>query len=117
MNRYGKTIVVLIIAVAFILPTAMVIIGGTADDTGAPAPTQAQAQSASPEDMDFTKLSRSDRKRILDSVPNKDALTDAQKKEFLDTGRITMTAQPSAETPNTAPQSGNGGTASATSGS
>lgn len=117
MNRYGKTIVVLLMAAAFILPTAMVFIGDMSGGTDAPAPTQAQAQSTSPEDMDFTKLSRSDRKRILDSVPNKDALSDAQKKEFLDTGRITMTARPSAETPGADPQSGSGGTESAPSGS
>lgn len=114
MNRHAKAIIGLIIAVAFILPMALVVIGGIADDSGTPSPTQVQSQSS--QDMDFTKLSRADRKRILDSVPNKDSLTDAQKKEFLDTGRITMTVQPSA-TPGTAPQSGDGGGVSAPSGS
>lgn len=116
MNRHAKAIIGLIIAVAFILPMSLVVIGGIADDGGTPASTQAQAQSQPSEDMDFTKLSKADRKRILDSVPNKDSLTDAQKKEFLDTGRITMTAQPSATT-STAPQSGNGSGTSAPSGS
>lgn len=100
MNRHAKAIIGLIIAVAFILPMALVVIGGIADNGGTPTPT---TQAQSPEDMDFTKLSRADRKRILDSVPNKEKLTDAQKKEFLDTGRITMTAQPSSGTPSPAP--------------
>lgn len=88
LRRHAKAIIVIIVAVAFLLPTALVLVGsvqGPSDGGGDYSDTGTGSDAPI---TDFTKLTRDERRRIIEGSPGAN-LTDAQKKEFIDTGMIT----------------------------
>lgn len=89
LRRHAKAIIVFIVAVAFLLPTALVLAdsmqGQSAESDGGYSRTDAGSDATI---TDFTKLTRDERRQIIKGSPGAN-LTDAQKKEFIDTGMIT----------------------------
>lgn len=87
LRRHAKAIIVIIMAAAFLLPTALVL----ASSSQNPSDSSGYSQNGTGSDTtitDFTKLTRDQRRQIVEGSPGAN-LTDDQKKEFINTGQIT----------------------------
>ena len=82
-----RAVIGLILAVSILLPLVMVSINAIS------AGRLNEANSTSSSSIDPTKLTKSERKELLNSY--KGNLTEEQKKEFIETGSISATSTPS----------------------
>jgi hypothetical protein len=82
-----RAVIGLILAISILLPLVMVSINAIS------AGQLNEANSTSSSSIDPTKLTKSERKKLIDSYTGN--LTEEQKKEFIETGSISATATPS----------------------